>query len=48
MEALKLAIDTLEGKDPADKIVVKDPIVVTAENIDDYVIMDGENYDWTY
>lgn len=48
VEALKLAIATLEGSDPADKIVVKAPIVVTADNIDDYVIMDGEDYDWTY
>lgn len=48
VEALHLAIDTLEGKDPEEKIVVKDPITVTADNIDDYVIEDGEDYDWTY
>ena len=48
VEALHLAIDTLEGKDPDEKIVIKDPISVTADNIDDYVIEDGEDYDWTY
>ena len=48
VEALHLAIDTLEGKDPEKKIVTKDPISVTADNIDDYVIADGEDYDWTY
>lgn len=48
VEALHLAIDTLEGNDPEDKIVVKDPIVVTKENIDDYVIEDGDDFDWTY
>lgn len=48
VEALHLAIDTLEKNDPEDKIVVKDPIVVTKENIDDYVIEDGDDFDWTY
>lgn len=48
VEALKLAIQTLEGTDPADKIVVKEPIVVTAANVDEYVIMDGDDFDWTY
>lgn len=48
VEALKLAIATLEGTDPADKIVVKEPIVVTAENVDQYVDMNGDDFDWTY
>lgn len=48
VEALKLAVETLEGKDPEEKIVVKDPIVVTADNVDDYVKEDGDDYDWTY
>ncbi|MDD3361519.1 MAG: substrate-binding domain-containing protein [Hespellia sp.] len=48
VEALHLAIDTLEGKDPEDKIVVKDPIVVTKENVGDYVVKDGDDFDWTY
>lgn len=48
VEALHLAIDVLEGRAPADKIVVKEPIIVTKDNIDDYVIMDGDNFDWTY
>lgn len=46
--ALELAIQTLEGTDPAEKIVVKEPVVVTAENVDDYYIPDGDDYDWTY
>ncbi|MDB8710056.1 substrate-binding domain-containing protein [Mediterraneibacter gnavus] len=48
VEALHLAIDTIEGKDPEEKIVIKDPITVTAENIDEYVIEDGDDFDWTY
>lgn len=48
VEALHLAIDTLEGKDPSDKIVTKDAIVVTKDNIDEYVIEDGDDFDWTY
>ena len=48
VEALKLAIQVLEGTDPSEKTVVKDPIVVTAANVDDYVIMDGDDFDWTY
>lgn len=48
VEALHLAIETLEGKDPSDKTVTKDPIVVTKDNIDDYVIEDGDDFDWTY
>lgn len=48
VEALHLAIDVLEGKAPAEKIVTKDPIVVTKENVDEYVDMDGDDFDWTY
>ena len=48
VEALKLAIQTLEGKDPAEKIVVKEPVVVTAENVDEYLVVDGDDFDWTY
>lgn len=48
VEALHLAIQTLEGTDPEEKIVVKEPIVVTAENVDDYLIEDGDDFDWTY
>ena len=46
--ALELAIDTIEGRDPAEKIVVMDPVVVTAENVDEYYIPDGDDEDWTY
>ena len=48
VEALHLAIETLEGTDPEEKIVVKDPIVVTADNVDEYLIPDGDDFDWTY
>lgn len=48
VEALHLAIDTLEGKNPEEKIVIKEPITVTAENIGEYVIEDGDDFDWTY
>ena len=48
VEALKLAIATLEGTDPAEKIVVKESIVVTADNVDEYWVADGDDFDWTY
>lgn len=48
VEALKLAIATLEGSDPDEKIVIMDPIVVTAANVDDYLIVGGDDFDWTY
>ena len=48
VEALHLAIDTLEGNDPEEKVVVKDPIVVTAENVDEFYLPDGDDFDWTY
>lgn len=48
VEALRLAIDTLEGKDPEEKDIAKDPIVVTKENVDEYLIPDGDDFDWTY
>ena len=48
VDALKLAIECIEGKDPAEKIILQDAIVVTAENNDEYVMVDGDDYDWTY
>lgn len=48
VDALKLAIQCIEGTDPEDKIILQDAIVVTAENNDEYVIVDGDDYDWTY
>lgn len=48
VDALKLAIQCIEGTDPEEKIVLMDSIVVTAENNDQYVIMDGDDYDWTF
>ncbi|SHK30194.1 substrate-binding domain-containing protein [Hespellia stercorisuis] len=48
VDALHTAIDTLEGKDPKDKDITMDSIVVTKDNVDDYLIPDGDDYDWTY
>lgn len=48
VDALKLAIQCIEGSDPADKIILQDAIIVTAENNDVYLIADGDDYDWTY
>lgn len=48
VDALHMAIDTIEGKDPSEKDVVMDSIVVTKDNVDDYYIPDGDDYQWTY
>lgn len=46
--ALELAIQCIEGDAPSEKTVVKDPVVVTAENVDEYYIEGGDDFDWTY
>lgn len=46
--ALELAIQSIEGSDPSEKDVAKDAIKVTAENVDEYLIPDGDAEDWTY
>lgn len=48
VDALNLAIQCIQGTDPAEKIILKDAVVVTAANNDAYVIVDGDDYDWTY
>lgn len=46
--ALQLAIDCIEGKDPADKDVIQEAVVVTKDNVDEYYDPDGDTFDWTY
>lgn len=48
VDALNLAIQCIEGNGPEEKIVLQDAIVVTADNNDEYLIVDGDDYDWTY
>ena len=48
VDALHVAIDCIEGKGPEEKDVMMDSIVVTKDNVDDYLIPDGDDYDWTY
>lgn len=48
VDALKLAIQCIEGKGPQEKTVLQDAIVVTSANNDEYLIPDGDDYDWTY
>jgi ABC-type sugar transport system substrate-binding protein len=47
VDALTLAIDVLEGRKPPAKEVMIDSIVVTAANVDEYLIPGGDDYDWT-
>lgn len=46
--ALELAIQCIEGNDPSEKDVAKDAIKVTADNVDEYLIPDGDAEAWTY
>ena len=46
VDALNLAIECIEGATP-DKEVMVPSIVVTAENVDEYYIEGGDDYDWT-
>lgn len=48
VDALNLAIQCIQGTAPDNKIILHDAVVVTAANNDDYVIVDGDDYDWTY
>uniref|UniRef100_UPI00140DAC0D substrate-binding domain-containing protein n=1 Tax=Enterocloster aldenensis TaxID=358742 RepID=UPI00140DAC0D len=48
VDALHVAIDCIEGKGPEEKDVMMDSIVVTKDNVDEYLIPDGDDYDWTY
>jgi ABC-type sugar transport system substrate-binding protein len=47
VDALTVAIDVLEGRKPATKEVMMDSIVVTGANVDEYLIPNGDDYDWT-
>jgi ABC-type sugar transport system substrate-binding protein len=47
VDALKVAIDVLEGRGPTTKEVMMDSIIVTPANIDEYYIPNGDEYDWT-
>ncbi|GHU12457.1 xylitol-binding protein [Spirochaetia bacterium] len=47
VDALSVAIDSLEGKAPSTKEVMMPSIVVTAANVDQYYITGGDDYDWT-
>jgi hypothetical protein len=42
-----VAINVLEGRGPATKEVMMDSIIVTAGNVDEYLIPGGDDYDWT-
>ena len=48
VDALHVAIDCIEGKGPEEKDVMMDSIVVTKDNVDEYLMPDGDDYDWTY
>ena len=48
VDALHMAIDTIEGNDPEEKDIMMDSIIVTPDNVDEYLIPDGDDYDWTY
>ena len=48
VDALRVAIDCIEGKGPEEKDVMMDSIVVTKDNVDEYLMPDGDDYDWTY
>jgi ABC-type sugar transport system substrate-binding protein len=48
VDALNVAIQAIEGTDPEEKDVVMDSIVVNKDNVDEYLIPDGDDYDWTY
>lgn len=48
VDALHVAVDCIEGNGPAEKDVMMDSIVVNKDNVDEYLIPDGDDYDWTY
>lgn len=48
VDALHMAIACIEGTDPEEKDIMMDSIVVTKDNVDEYLIPDGDDYDWTY
>lgn len=48
VDALHEAIACLQGNLPAGKAVVMDSVVVNKDNVDKYLIPDGDDYDWTF
>lgn len=48
VDALHVAIQAIEGTAPEEKTINMDSIVVTKDNVDEYLIPDGDDYDWTY
>ena len=47
VDALHEAIACLQGNMPSEKSIMMDSIVVNKDNVDQYVIPDGDDYDWT-
>lgn len=47
VDALHVAIECLKGNTPAEKDVMMDSIIVNKDNVDQYAIPDGDDYDWT-
>ena len=47
VDALRVAIDCIEGRAPSTKEVMMDSIVVTGANVDEYYIPGADDYDWT-
>ncbi len=48
VDALHTALDAIEGKGSTEQDIIMESIVVNKDNVDDYVIPDGDDYDWTY
>lgn len=48
VDALHMAIACLQGNPPSSQFVMMDSVVVTKDNVDDYLIPDGDDYDWTF
>jgi ABC-type sugar transport system substrate-binding protein len=47
VDALVVAINCLEGRAPSTKEVMMDTVVVTVDNVGQYYIVGGDDYDWT-
>jgi len=48
VDALNVAIQAIEGTAPQEKDIVMETIVVNKDNVDEYLVPDGDDYDWTY
>ncbi|MDR1755021.1 MAG: substrate-binding domain-containing protein [Eubacterium sp.] len=47
VDALSVAVDVLEGRSPSTKDVYLPSVVVDINNVDEYLIPDGDDFDWT-